>query len=150
MQRRGWLFLTGCILFVFAAYSLLSRLPSREEPTGIQTGEESQLELTCKLLKETWHGYPVYALENQSDETLVHVSVLSFSEQHLPIIWLGSKNKPYLPDLQMSVPPPVNLPAKQVLWFAGSQTKIQVSLRHFKIEWLKNGTGQSEIVQPNG
>lgn len=113
--------------------------------SGQGLGQETKL--TCSLVQGEWYGDPIYALENESDEQLQHVSILSWSEQILPILWVGRKNDVLPNHFQSPVLPPVSLPAHQMIWFAGPRSEPTVSPKHFTIDWLRNGHGQSEIVQ---
>jgi hypothetical protein len=146
--RFGWFVPIICLFTSLSAFIFIAReMNFHSTETVSEQRLEQETKLTCSLVQGEWYGDPIYALENESDESLQHISILSWSEQVLPILWVGRKGDAKPKHIQSPVLPPVNLPAHQMIWFAGPRSETTASPKHFTIDWLRNGHGQSEIVE---
>lgn len=85
---------------------------------------------------DTWQGKPVFILENESQAPLDHITIQSWSEQLLPVLWIGSSQQSSAIDRSLSVQaPPYNLPAGGQLWFTGPTEPPA----KFSVAWLAGG-----------
>jgi hypothetical protein len=70
-----------------------------------------------------WHGQPVYRITNRWHTKLERVTVESWSEQLVPILYVGGSVPAKLPTSQVHIHPPVDLSPGESMWIAGSQEK---------------------------
>jgi hypothetical protein len=70
-----------------------------------------------------WHGQPVYCITNRCHTKLERVTLESWSEQLVPILYVGGSLPDKLSTSPVNVHPPVNLSPGESMWIAGSQEK---------------------------
>ncbi|QQE78499.1 hypothetical protein [Alicyclobacillus sp. SO9] len=97
----------------------------------------------CTLTKThvKWYGSPVYRLTNQSQHTLHRINVVSWSEQNVPVLYVGTSAPNNLQHRKAWSAAVVNLAPHESLWFAGSlQNPYKIS-----VIWLMNGKSRYQM-----
>lgn len=75
---------------------------------------------TLTAVGQSWAGHPVYRLTNVSHAVLRHVTLMSWSEQNVPILYVGANVPSGLATRHPWNKTPFDLPPGQSIWFAGS------------------------------
>ncbi len=145
MNKRNHL-LVGAVFFIGL---LLAFKMSNNRTIHLSSVQAESATFICTLLPIHWHGDPVYAIENKSDENLSHITIMSWSEQTLPVLWVGKEKETLSKNLRSPVSPPVDLPAHQSVLFVGP--RVQGSIKQeFTIDYFVNSHVYSDVVSaPN-
>jgi|GEM_PF-4757649 len=67
-----------------------------------------------------WFGHPVYQLQNISKSTLNHITLRSWSEEAVPILYVGLRAPSRFSSLHPVSAAHLNLQPHESLWFAAS------------------------------
>lgn len=90
-----------------------------------------------------WYGQPVHWLTNDTDHALANLSVASWSNDLLPILFIGIHVPQDLKMARTDQGPPFTLPAGGSAWFVGATPRPS----SFTVMWLENGQAQSATVE---
>lgn len=125
-------------------YMLLQNVFAHETTVLVRSGEKIPPRFIAHLTKLQWNGQPVFLLENTSNQNLQHFMVSSWSNENLPILWIGRLPYPKLDTSSMPLQnPPYDLPAAtDLLFIAPAQDNLQ-----FSVSWLKHGISHYENLR---
>lgn len=105
-------------------------------------GQSRRLHLV--FTHNTWYGKPIYRLTNQSSTTLAHVSLESWSDESLPILYIGQQQPATWPsDAEALNHPPYLLAPEESLWFVGPRNPPV----KFELHWLEGQAPKYEVVE---
>lgn len=91
----------------------------------------------------TWHGQPVYRIENITKMTLERVVPGSWSEQVIPVLYEGAALPRRLNAIHPNLNPPFNLKPGESLWIVSSlQTPYQMT-----VIWMVNGRDRYQVYE---
>lgn len=98
--------------------------------------------LSVTYAHQQWHGQSLYVLRNLSSASLKTVQVFSWSNQPLPMLWIGQSLPNNFAQSPPTVHPPVSLAPGQAVWFELSEQPPQT----LTVLWLENGHSVYENV----
>jgi hypothetical protein len=132
-RALGSSFHAGVLLVPIVGFALLLLLWSQEihRDTAAKPQYHIPPPARCSLVvtRSFWAGHPVYRLTNTSTSVLPHVTLMSWSEQDVPILYVGTTPPVHITSQKPVSQADINLEPGESLWFAASfQTPYKLTV----------------------
>ncbi|WAH37423.1 hypothetical protein [Alicyclobacillus dauci] len=142
---HGRLILASSTLLFLACNTIsLSAHAQQLRLNVIHVNAAKEKRLILATTGDKWFGKDIFQVTNVSSETLTSVSLVSWSNELLPILYVGLKAPAKWPDSSNELlHPPYELEPGQSLWFVGPHAPPV----KFALNWLHDGQPQYEIIE---
>lgn len=109
--------------------------------------EDNSVQLSFASTHDVWFGKPIFEVTNDSSITLHHVTIFSWADELLPVLYVGQSAPAEWPLASDEIGKgPFNLPPKESIWFVGPSHGTP----HFVLNWLADGNQpKCEVIEPN-
>jgi hypothetical protein len=95
----------------------------------------------------TWAGEPLYQLKNDGATALQRISVSSWSESLLPVLYIGKQLPRDIDRLRPLASPPYTVPSNHSLWFVGPASAAS---NKFSVVWQVDGHDEYVSLKAQG